>query len=105
MDSEAKHWLDVGRRLDIEVIAPFELDLGGLQLQFTALLPQFGAPRGMIVDGDSDLLWTHRKALVAAGYGYSCVEGTGPADFHVEREMLSDWGWSSELPRPDWLQS
>jgi hypothetical protein len=49
MESEAEYWLDLGRRLDIEVIAPFALDLGSLQVQFTALLPQFGAPRGMAV--------------------------------------------------------
>jgi len=105
METEAEHWLDLGKRLGIEVIAPFELEVASLQLRFTALLPQFGAPRGMIVDSDSDALWSHRKELIAAGYGYSCVEGSGPADFNVEREMLTDWGWSSEAPKPDWLDS
>jgi len=105
MESEAEYWLDLGRRLGVEVVAPFELEVGSLRVHFTALLPQFGAPRGMIVDSDMDSLWAHRKTLDEAGYGFSCVEGSGPADFDVEREMLSDWGWNSESPKPDWIQS
>jgi hypothetical protein len=105
MKSEARCWLDLGKRLGIEVVAPFELSLAGVQVHFTALLPQFGAPRGMVVDSDSETIWQHRKELSAAGYGFSCVGCDDSQDnLDPAREMLSDWGWSSDLPKPDWLR-
>lgn len=105
MASEVECWWDLGRRLGIEVIAPIELQLGGVQVHFTALLPQFGGRRGMVVDNDSDTIWQHRSELVGAGYGYSCVGcAHQPDDLEPGREMLADWGWASDLPEPEWLR-
>ena len=110
MSAEADYWLDLAHRLGIEVIAPIEIELSGVQAPFTALLPQFGAPAGMVVDADWNAIEPHQSALVAAGYGYSCV-GAGdlaelddPEVIASTREMLADWGWSSASPKPDWLE-
>jgi hypothetical protein len=106
MTSEAECWLNLGRRLGVEVVAPIEVRVGGDQMHFTALLPQFGAPLGMLVDSDSDLMWGRRDELVAARYGFSCVVCTeSEIDLESVREMLADWGWSSDQPKPDWLRS
>lgn len=106
MTSEAACWLDLGKRLGIEIVAPFELSLTGVRVRFTALLPQFGAPRGMVVDSDSDTIGQHGKELIAAGYGFSCVGCNGSQDdLEPARGMLADWGWTSDLPKPDWLPS
>jgi hypothetical protein len=110
MNTDTEQWLELGRRLGIEVAAPVEIELAGAKAQFTALLPQFGAPLGMIVDADWDAIEPHKSALLAAGYGFSCVDGGDPADFDdpeilsVRRDMLADWGWSSASPKRDWLQ-
>jgi hypothetical protein len=109
--TDADLWLELGRRLGIEVIAPVEIEFAGIKAHFTALLPQFGAPSGMIVDADWKAIEPHKSALLAAGYGYSCV-GAGDAadvdDFDAmasAREMLADWGWSSNSPKPHWLEA
>jgi hypothetical protein len=101
--SDAECWLALANRLGIEVVAPFEVELAGVKMHFTALLPQFGARLGMVVDSDSDVLWPHHKTLIDAGYGFSCVGCSDPEDLDSAHEMLADWGWASELPKPDWL--
>ena len=83
----------VAHRLGIDIIAPFNVELSGAKMQFTALLPQFGAPAGMVVDADWNTIQPHQSSLLAAGYGFSCVEPP-EADANID-EMLSDWGWSS----------
>src|SRR3954462_12722818 len=99
MKTDANCWLEFGRRLGIEVIAPVEIELAGVKAHFTALLPQFGAPAGMIVDADWDKIEPHKSALLAAGYGFSCVSAGDTADLDypqrmaAAREMLADWRW------------
>lgn len=103
MSTDAENWIVVAHRLGIDIIAPFNVELSGVKMQFTALLPQFGAPAGMVVDADWDTIRPHQSSLLAAGYGFSCVEPPG-SDANFD-EMLSDWGWSSPLPKPDWLKA
>lgn len=111
MKTDEDRWKEFGRRLGIEVQAPVEIQLGSAKAHFTAFLPQFGAPSGMIVDADWEAIEPHKSALLAAGYGFSCVSAGDPS--HLDdpermasaREMLADWGWSSASPKPDWLQA
>jgi hypothetical protein len=109
MKTDADLWLELGRRLRIDVIAPIEIEVGGVKARFTALLPQFGAPAGMIVDADWEAIGPHKSALLAGGYGFSCVGAGDAADLDdpeamaSAREMLADWGWSSNSPKPEWL--
>ena len=109
MESDTDYWREFGRRLGIEVVAPAEVQLAGATARFSALLPQFGGPAGMIVDADWEVIEPHKSALLSAGYGFSCV-GAGnlrdlqnPEILASAREMLADWGWSSSAPEPDWL--
>jgi hypothetical protein len=109
MKTDADCWLDLAHRLGIEIIAPFNLELSGVRVKFTALLPQFGAPAGMVVDADWSNIDPHQSSLLAAGYGFSCVGPGDPTDLDdpeqmaATREMLADWGWSGASPKPDWL--
>jgi len=105
MTSDAKIWVELASKLGISIVAPFGLEVAGSRVQFSALLPQFGARLGMVVDADCDLLWLHRGNLIDAGYGYSCVELDGSADLSSAQEILSDWGWSGTLQKPDWLRA
>ena len=101
MTTDAENWIVVADRLGIDVIAPFVVELSGVQTQFTALLRQFGAPAGMVVDRDWNNIQPHQSSLLAASYGFSCV---GPPSPDGGIDMLSDWGWTSPLPKPDWLK-
>jgi len=102
MTTDADYWLGLASRLGIEIVAPFNLELAGVKMHFTALFPQFGAPAGMVVDADWAAIQPHQSSLLAAGYGFSCAAPPKP-DANID-EMLSDWGWSSPLPKPDWLK-
>jgi hypothetical protein len=105
MGSDADYWLEIGRRLGIEVVAPAQVELSGVVARFTALLPQFGGAKGMIVDANWSAIEPHAPALVAAGYGFSCVQAGDAMDPDCPTEMLADWGWTSDAPQPEWLTS
>jgi hypothetical protein len=111
VESDVIYWREFGRSLGVEVLAPVEIELAGARARFTALLPQFGAPNGMLVDADWDAISPHKSALLKAGYGFSCV-GAGdssrfddPEGIESARKMLGDWGWTNTASEPDWLRS
>jgi hypothetical protein len=105
MKTDADRWLDLAHRLGIEIVAPFNVELAGVQMHFTALLPQFGATSGMVIDANWVVIEPHLTSFLAAGYGFSCVGPGDAADDIVDaHEMLSDWGWTSASPKPDWLR-
>jgi hypothetical protein len=99
----ADFWRQLGNHLGIEVVSPFVFESDQGLVEFTALLPQFGAPRGMVVDGDWEVMGPHADALSDAGYGFSCCEGGEYDDNDPPLDMLRDWGWSGTAPKPDWL--
>ena len=105
MASDADYWLEIGRRLGIEVVAPAHLELSGVEACFTALLPQFGGAAGMIVDANWSAIEPHASALIAAGYGYSCAKAGDPTDADLPIAMLADWTWTSSAPMPEWLNT
>jgi hypothetical protein len=100
---ETNYWQQLGKHLGIEIVSPFVFESGQASVEFTALLPQFGAPRGMVVDGDWKVLEPYAGALCDAGYGFSCCEGGEYNDADPPLDMLRDWGWSSTARKPDWL--
>ena len=104
MGNDAGYWNEIGRRLGIEVVAPAYVEVSGVEACFTALLPQFGGVAGMIVDANWSAIEPHKSALIAAGYVYSCVRAGDPKGEHLPIEMLADWGWTSDQPKPDWLR-
>jgi hypothetical protein len=105
MTDKANCWREIGLRLGIEVIAPARVCLAGNEAQFTALLPQFGAESGMIVDAEWSAIEPHCAALIEAGYGYSCVTLDHAAGAENVVEILSDWGWTDNAPKPNWLNN
>jgi len=103
---ETELWKRLASSLNIAVVAPFAFESEGRRVEFTALLPQFGAPNGMVVDADWSLIEPRVNALLAAGYGFSCVSLGNEAhddDLEASVEMLRDWGWNSHDAKPAWL--
>lgn len=100
---ETNFWLHLGNHLGIKVIAPFVFQSSGGPVSFIALLPEFGAPHGMVVEVDWDIIKRHASVLSNAGYGYSCCDGGQYDESDPPLDMLRDWGWSSSKPKPDWF--
>ena len=103
--SEVLFWETAATDLDLEIVAPFELPLpDGHQLIASAVVRNFGAPLGMVVVGDFDVIRPHTAFLKSAGYGYSA--GVGGNEYNRDQmiDVLNDWGWTGpEDEIPEWL--
>ncbi len=94
--------------LGVNIIAPFEFEIDGERLRFDALIRNFGARVGMLINRDSKVFADHRTRLVALGYTHSSFDFEGwiasPYDRAGTIELLSDWRWSGPVSeRPEWL--
>jgi hypothetical protein len=103
-EEQSKLWLTVAEQLGIEVVAPLVMRLDdGADLRAAALIKNFGARNGMVVDPDWHTLSPVRTALFTGDYGYSAVNISGYALSAVV-EILSDWGWTGAPDDyPAWL--
>jgi hypothetical protein len=96
------------KELGLTIKVPFHLTVRpGKKISAQALLPQLGAPKGMIVVNDFDDLRGVTSELLCMGYGYSTLDEPSPSEqFDLESyvEMFSDWGWGNLSERkPDWM--
>lgn len=96
------------QELGLSIVVPFPCTVGdGIQINAQALLPQLGAPNGMIIVNHYDELHGMASDLSAMGYGYSVLDEPLPSedyDLGSHIEMFSDWGWSNVNERkPDWM--
>jgi hypothetical protein len=95
--------------LDIELIAPFELNLGNnTKIRAEFLVKNFGARNGMLIVKDYETVAPYLKPIADLGYGFSVLEepsGNSVYDREVFVELLSDWGWSGDKgAKPSWLK-
>lgn len=112
MSSEnlGSYWRNAGELMGFKVEAPYELPLSnGVTIEAAALLPDFGAKRGMLLVDRFDDIGVHWQEIVANGYGFSVLgsdDGYDPSQVDYESIMgcLKDWEWASKEPRPDWLK-
>lgn len=97
------------QELGLTIVAPFSLTVReGVRVDAQALLPQLGAPKGMIVVSKGADLQGVTSELDHMGYGYSVMSEPRPAeDFDLETwvDVFSDWGWSSSAneAKPVWM--
>ena len=105
---EILFWKKVAEDLKIEVISPFEVILSdGTCFVVSALIKDFGGPKGMLVDADYDVLRPHLRGIRASGYGYSSSLGSAPEKYDRASmiDVLRDWEWSGDVARkPDWMR-
>jgi hypothetical protein len=96
--------------LALGIVTPFELVTDcGTEIKAVALLPQLGAPNGMLIFHDSSELLGCGTVLVEMGYGYSVLGGGGVDEFDLEsyKDMFRDWGWGrpEDPTAPSWIAS
>ena len=103
MPDNPESWMDLAADLGIEVVTPFEFDVGEKCAAFTALIKDFGGSPGIAIDPDWSVLAPYVDALTNAGMGYSCVNMDG-CDTNDLIELLRDWTWTGKVERrPPWL--
>lgn len=106
MDALGREWIAAGNALNFKVIAPYFVSLTDDQSLFaSALIPDFGAPKGMLLLADGTPNSNMHSAILEAGYGYCCLSQprTLREDFHGLVSVLKDWGWCGEGDPPAWL--
>ena len=101
-------WKKVGEDLGLRVEAPFNLILeGGIELDFEALIVDFGAPKGMLITTDFSKVEKIDDQLREMGYGFSIMSHPSQDRLHDSegfKYVLLDWGWSGDPNRePQWL--
>ena len=96
------------QELGLTINVPFLLTMcDDIEINAQALLPQLGAPNGMIIVNHYDELCGTVSKLQSMGYSYSVLDDPSPTEkFDLESyiEMFSDWGWGTVNERkPDWM--
>jgi hypothetical protein len=108
-DDLSSYWQQAGRLLGFAVETPYIVLLtDGLSLKFSARLPDFGAPGGMLLSDSYSHFASHATELARAGYGYSVLDASANEPIIREDviELLQDWGWSSSSTcAPVWLNA
>ena len=98
-------WQAASDDLGVRVTIPWALKLSdGLVHTFVALVHEFGAERGMLIDTPDEIMASmHELSASASEYGYSGMSGLyltyGRARYI---EALNDWGWARSGPPPSW---
>ena len=96
-------WQAASDDLGIRVTIPWALELSdGRVHTFVALVHEFGAERGMLIDTPEGIRASmHELNASAREYGYSGISGlylTYARERYIE--ALNDWGWAGSGPPP-----
>jgi hypothetical protein len=109
--NQMQQWLArAAEELGVRALIGYVVTLSdGRQLLSQALFPDFGSALGTLVFRSQDEIDAGiRYQLLAMGFGMSTFsEPLQNEEFDIDsyREMLSEWGWTSEgRKRPDWLR-
>jgi hypothetical protein len=104
-------WQMAASALSIRIEIPYLLKTAdGEQIPYVAHLPDFGGPKGIVIDlyfrGDYELNERLKLAALSQGLFYSFINAEiyERYDEEVFKEALVDWGFfGNEDCRPNWL--
>ncbi len=95
-----RHWRFAAKERGLKVKTPFVLVFeDGSRIAAEVLLEGYGAPRGMIIVSEYRKIEAKKDAIIAAGYGYSCMPQPNDAGVtHLDGldDVLADWGAAEE---------
>lgn len=102
-------WTRWAREFDLQVDAPYDVQLSDRTLRIPVRLRDIGGPQGMLLLTDFSMIQEPAEELTRLGYGFSCLSEPGPAeptreDREAVVEMLMDWGWTGRGPLPSVLR-
>jgi len=97
-----RKWMQAAHELGFTLIAPYQVqDSAGATITYAALLPEFGSEHGMLIIVDSDYTAAMHLAQ-EQHFGFSVLSDEPTYDRDSFVDMLCDWGWTSDQPRPAW---
>ena len=109
-DRVIEAWNEASRDLDVRVVAPFSLEVGGRSVSCLAFLPDFGSANGMVVGGcvppgfEVDSLMASRAQEAGMYYAFINLECYSTYQREAFVEELTDWGYyGASERRPAWL--
>ena len=105
-----QEWETARDDLGLEIVAPYEVDLGNNgKLRAEILVKNFGGRNGTLIFTDEDKFWKYHEQLSALHYGTSVLDEPTDEDNEIyDRdsfiEMLSEWEWTGEAgAKPGWV--
>jgi len=101
-NSFGSQWLRAASELGIACQSPYTLVVAsGPRFTFEVFLPQFGAPRGMLLGTVFDKAAAQAASLEGFGFSYLDADHSGePFELSGFVECLRDWGWAAKGDAP-----
>lgn len=103
-------WVLASERLAIRVVAPFDFKVGATLYKCIAYLPDFGSPKGMLVQATFPPNFATDEALASnarkVGYYITFVNANSYSTFDLQefQDALKDWGfYGSPAICPEWI--
>jgi hypothetical protein len=105
-----KQWEAARDDLGLEIVAPFEIDLGNnVKVLADILVKDFGGRNGTLVVTSYDVIKSYQEQLRKFGYGFSVLSepsGEPIYDREVFVDMLSEWEWTGKTAaKPCWIKA
>jgi hypothetical protein len=103
-------WIALGDALGFEVVAPAQLRLGARVAEADVLLPDFGAPGGILLVTDPSKVVDLADRLLNAGYTFTTLPDPDTPELTEEKQasairLLQDWGWEGvPSDEPAWMK-
>jgi len=84
--------MQLSKSYNLEIVAPFTIEIEGNSYSFDCLIKGYGAKNGMVVDENYSKISPVKDKLLSLNYGFSCLNiYEALPDF---QEVLDDWGKS-----------
>jgi hypothetical protein len=102
----ASQWARAAEVLHIRIVVPANvISPDGVSFEFACLLPDFGAPKGTLLD----TTWSREATSVAISFGYTLstmlAETRLPFEVASYKDCLLDWGWTAtDRAPPSWYE-
>jgi hypothetical protein len=97
-----RRWIALGEALGFRVIAPARVEFSPRRvLHIDAFVVGFGAPRGMLLVTDFEVVREFVGRIDASGYSFATLSDPGTTDLEDEDldralEMLDEWVWARD---------
>lgn len=89
---------------DLGIAVAHDIFLPGLEYigPMETLIYCFGGVNGIIVVENYEKIFSFRRNLLVANYGYSVLSYDGDYSRGDLIEILKDWGWTCDQTPPSW---
>jgi hypothetical protein len=104
-------WAAAALQYRIAIVLPFDIHWGSDRRIYTAFLPHFGSPTGMLFVSKPNIAGAQdfgdfEPLATRLGYYFSMVRLPTSVDDPVILDSLNDWGYyGPRAERPKWLES